>query len=170
MSGDPRVEAYAKLLVETCVDVQPGWQVLVTGSYLARPLLEEVSRQVGRRGAYAIQRANLTGYGTNIPWALEAREDLLGKPAAIDAYAFDNADGLISIEAPENTRELTGLPAERLTKLQSGHAAAHGADVHARAEVGGLPVPDSGSRAGRWALAPGVRGLPLRRLPAELGR
>ena len=92
MSGDPRVEAYAKLLVETCVDVQPGWQVLVTGSYLARPLLEEVSRQVGRRGAYAIQRANLTGYGTNIPWALEAREDPPRKPAAIDAYAFDHAD------------------------------------------------------------------------------
>jgi aminopeptidase len=119
MSGDPRIEAYAKLLVETCVDVQPGWQVLVIGSYLARPLLEEVSRQVGGRGAYAIQRANLTGYGTNIPWAKEAPEDLLGKPSAIDAFAFDNADGLISIEAPENTRELTGLPAERLTKLQS---------------------------------------------------
>jgi aminopeptidase len=119
MSGDPRIEAYAKLLVETCVDVQPGWQVLVIGSYLARPLLEEVSRQVGRRGAYAIQRANLTGYGTNIAWAKEAPEDLLCKPSAIDAFAFDNADGLISIEAPENTRELTSLPAERLTKLQS---------------------------------------------------
>ena len=24
---DPRVEAYARLLVERCVDVQPGWQV-----------------------------------------------------------------------------------------------------------------------------------------------
>ena len=29
--NDPRVEQYAKLLVETCVDVQPGWQVLVDG-------------------------------------------------------------------------------------------------------------------------------------------
>jgi len=48
--SDPRVEQYAKLLVETCVDVQPGWQVLVTGSYLARPLLEAVSSEVGRRG------------------------------------------------------------------------------------------------------------------------
>src|SRR5215210_8229992 len=41
LTGDPRVEAYAALLVETCVDVQPGWQVLVTGGQLARPLLEE---------------------------------------------------------------------------------------------------------------------------------
>jgi aminopeptidase len=106
--------------VETCVDVQPGWQVLVTGGHLARPLLEEVSRLVGRRGAYAVQRVSLNGYGTNIPWAQEAPEELLGTPAPIEAYAFDNADGWISIEAPENTRELTGLPAERLARLQSG--------------------------------------------------
>ena len=106
--------------METCVDVQPGWQVLVTGGHLARPLLEEVSRQVGRRGAYALQRASLTGYSTNIPWAQEAPEELLATPAAIEAYAFDNADGWIAIEAPENTREQTGLPAERLARLQSG--------------------------------------------------
>jgi aminopeptidase len=120
LTGDPRVEAYAALLVETCVDVQPGWQVLVTGGHLARPLLEEVSRQVGRRGAYALQRASLTGYSTNIPWAQEAPEELLATPAAIEAYAFDNADGWIAIEAPENTREQTGLAAERLARLQSG--------------------------------------------------
>jgi aminopeptidase len=106
--------------VETCVDVQPGWQVLVTGGHLARPLLEEVNRFVGRRGAYAVQRVSLNGYGTNIPWAQEAPEELLGTPAPIEAFAFDNADGWISIEAPENTRELTGLPAERLARLQSG--------------------------------------------------
>jgi aminopeptidase len=93
---------------------------LVTGGHLARPLLEEVSRQVGRRGAYALQRASLTGYTTNIPWAQEAPEELLATPAAIEAYAFDNADGWIAIEAPENTREQTGLPAERLARLQSG--------------------------------------------------
>jgi aminopeptidase len=63
---------------------------------------------------------SLNGYGTNIPWAQEAPEELLGTPARIEAYAFDNADGWISIEAPENTRELTGLPAERLARLQSG--------------------------------------------------
>jgi aminopeptidase len=94
--------------------------VLVTGGQLARPLIEEVSRLVGRRGAYALQRASLTGYGTNIPWAQEAPDELLDTPAPIEAYAFDNADALISIEAPENTRELTGLPAERLARLQSG--------------------------------------------------
>ena len=38
--NDPRVDAYAKLLVEQCLDVQPGWQVVVSGGVLARPLIE----------------------------------------------------------------------------------------------------------------------------------
>ena len=60
MSG-LRVDQYAKLLVETCIDVQPGWQVLVLGGILARPLLEAVSREIARRGAYAVQRPSLGG-------------------------------------------------------------------------------------------------------------
>jgi aminopeptidase len=117
---DPRVEQYAELLVGTCIDVQPGWQVLVTGGVLARPLLEAVSREVARRGAYAVQRPSLTGSGINIPWALEASEELLSKPSAIDAYALDTADGLVAVEAPENTRELSAVPEERLAKIQAG--------------------------------------------------
>ena len=117
---DPRVEQYAALLVETCIDVQPGWQVLVNGSVLARPLLEAVSRHVGRRGAYAIQRPNLSGQGINVPWAQEAPDELLSAPSAIEAYALQTADALIGIEAPENTRELNALSAERLALIQAG--------------------------------------------------
>jgi len=117
---DTRVEQYAKLLVGTCVDVQPGWQVLVNGSALARPLLEAVSREIGRRGAYALQRVNLSGSRLDVPWATEAPEELLDAPADIDAYAWQHADALVAIEAPENTRELTALPDERIARLQAG--------------------------------------------------
>ena len=57
---DPRIEQYARILVETCLDVQPGWQVLVTSGPLARPLIEEVSRLIARRGA-------LDCYGLQVP-------------------------------------------------------------------------------------------------------
>jgi leucyl aminopeptidase (aminopeptidase T) len=36
---DPRVEQYARLMVETCLDVQPGWQVMVVGGIEGRPLI-----------------------------------------------------------------------------------------------------------------------------------
>ena len=117
---DPRLEAYAKLLVERCLDVQPGWQVIVSGGVLARPLIESVSRRLGRRGAYAVQRLNLTGNGINVPWAKEAPDELLDNPAPIETNAFHEADAWIGIEAPENTRELAGLAPERLGRLQAG--------------------------------------------------
>ena len=53
---DPRDRAYAELLVEKCVDVQPGWQVLVSGTPLGRPLLDEICAAVGRRGAGGADR------------------------------------------------------------------------------------------------------------------
>jgi aminopeptidase len=117
---DPRVTAYAKLLVERCLDVQPGWQVVVSAGVLARPLVESVSRLLGRRGAYAVQRLSLTGTGINVPWAREAPDELLDNPASIETYAFHEADAWIGIEAPENTRELAGLEPERLGRIQAG--------------------------------------------------
>jgi aminopeptidase len=116
---DPRHEQYAKLLVETCIDVQPGWEVMVFGSPLARPLVEEVSRQIARRGAYAVLRLSLAG-GPNLAWLQEAPEELLDKPPSLDTYGYEHADGLIAIEAPENTRETSGVSPDRLGRVQAG--------------------------------------------------
>jgi len=100
--------------------VQPGWQVVVSAGMLARPLVECVSRLLGRRGAYAVQRLSLAGTGINVPWAQEAPDELLDNPASIETHPFHEADAWIGIEAPENTRELAGLEPERLGRLQAG--------------------------------------------------
>jgi aminopeptidase len=117
---DPRIDDYAKLLVEECLDVQPGWQVMVSGGALGRPLLEAVFRLLGQKGAYAIPRISLAGQGFNLAWAQEAPLELLDNPAPIEMHPFHEADAWIGIEAPENTRELTGLDQERLGRLQAG--------------------------------------------------
>ncbi len=113
---DPRIEQYARILVDTCVGVQPGWQVILWGGPMGRPLVDEVARQIARRGAYALVRANLTG---NLPWVLEAPDELIDTLAPIEAYAFEQADGLVAIDAPENTREIAAIPPERLGRLQA---------------------------------------------------
>jgi len=119
--ADPRVEEYARVLVETCVDVQPGWQVLVYSSPLARPLIEETSRLIGRRGAYALLRLSLGGEVANLPWTEEAPEELIAKPASIRVNELETADALISISAPENTRELTAVSTDRVGLLQTAY-------------------------------------------------
>ena len=112
-SPDSRVSAYAELLVGRCIDAQPGWQVLIRTTPLARPLFEEVSRALARRGAYVIPRIGFSMWPTVIPWAAEAPEDILGELPDIERYASDHMDARMTIDAPENTREFSELPPER---------------------------------------------------------
>jgi aminopeptidase len=109
--GDPRLKSYAELLVERCVDVQPGWQVLVRSTPAARPLVDEVVRSIARRGAYALPRLSFARFSQ---WVGEAPEDVLARLSEIEAYELDHADCLIAIDAPENTREGADIPAQRL--------------------------------------------------------
>ena len=118
MTGDPRVERLARLLVETCVDVQPGWQVLVFGSPLGQPLVDEVSRQLARRGAYALLRSS---YGPPRPWLREAPLELIRTAAPLELRALEEADALIEIEAPENTRDASSVPSERFAAVQAAY-------------------------------------------------
>jgi aminopeptidase len=119
MPKDPRVEQYAKLLVEDCVDVQPGWQVAVRSQPLGRPLIDEVSRQIGLRGAYAIVNISLNSFGVNGAWAKAAPEELLQKLPPVEAHLIDNIDCMVAIIAPENTRDAADVPQERLAMLQA---------------------------------------------------
>jgi aminopeptidase len=112
---DPRIEAYAKLLVERCLDVQPGWEVLIRSTPLARPLLEELERQIARRDAYAIMRINWTLWPIDLEWTAEAPEPLLSALAEIDRFACSRMDARITLDAPENTRAEAAVPAERLS-------------------------------------------------------
>jgi aminopeptidase len=113
---DPRIEQYAEILVDTCVGVQPGWQVIISGGPQGRPLVDEVARLIGKRGAYALVRSNLTA---SLPWVLEASDELIDTLAPIEAYALEHADGLIAIDAPDNTREIAAIPSERLGRFQA---------------------------------------------------
>jgi len=114
---DPRLEHYARILVDTCLGVQPGWQVLVSASFQARPLVEEISAQLGARGAYVLHRLSLTG---SVHWMMEAPDEALGTPPEIEVHALETADALISIQAPENTREASAVPVEKIGLIQSG--------------------------------------------------
>jgi aminopeptidase len=113
-----RVEAYARLLVDRCLGVQPGWQVLIRTTPLSRPLLEEVLRLLARRGAYAVVRMNWSLFPVDDGWAAEAPEELLAKMADVDLYACEQMDARLTIEAPENTREGVDLPARRHALLE----------------------------------------------------
>jgi aminopeptidase len=123
MAVDPRVEQYARLLVERSLDVQPGWQVLIRAQVAARPLIEELTRQIARRGAWPLLRMNFSLWPANDAWAQEAPEELLAQMPPIDLFASDTMDARITIEAPENTRDGSGVPPHRRALMKKASAA-----------------------------------------------
>jgi aminopeptidase len=113
--SDPRIQQYAKLIVERSIDPQPGWQVLVLSSPPARPLLEEVVRLIAKRGAYALVRL---AFGMEqLPmrglWAREAPLELLEEAPPAERETWRQVDAWINIGAPENTRDGSDLSPER---------------------------------------------------------
>ena len=79
--ADPRLTAYAELLVDRSIGAQPGWQVLVMATTEARPLAQELSRLLAERGAWALTRIS---FGAPVPgdldWAEAAPAELAAAP------------------------------------------------------------------------------------------
>ena len=113
---DPRIAQYATLLVDTCVGVQRGWQVFLISTPVARPLVEEIARQVGQRGAYLYQRLDFTGAlgAGSAAWVESVPMEVLEELPSIERYAIENVDAVIAVSAPENTREAAAIPLERM--------------------------------------------------------
>jgi aminopeptidase len=113
---DPRISAYAQLLVGRSLDVQPGWQVWINSSWLARPLVEEVVREIARRGAFPLVRlggASMEDVPFEVIWALEAPEESLSQVAPADQNAWETMDAWMNIGAPENPATASELSPEQ---------------------------------------------------------
>jgi aminopeptidase len=123
---DPRVAELAELVVGRCLDVQPNWQVSVRATPLARPLVTEVARAIGRRGAYYLPRINWgpDRIRADLDWAMEAPLELLGELPPIERYAVEQEDARLTIRSPEDVHAGAGLGEERRRLLQQAMAPA----------------------------------------------
>ncbi len=123
---DGRDRDYAELIVEGCLRVEPGWQVLVGGNPQARPLLEEVCGAVARRGAHALLRISFEGFvAQSLSWVTNASMELLSRPAALFVHELETADALLFVSAPDNTRSSSVVAPERTGALQAAYRPAN---------------------------------------------
>jgi aminopeptidase len=112
MGPDPR--AFAELLAGYCLDVQPGQQVLARSTTLAAPLLLELQRSILERDAWPLIRAGLPG-AEEVFWDA-ARDRHVDAFAAAELAEARSTDASVRIAAPDNTRALAGVPAERMAR------------------------------------------------------
>ena len=150
--ADPRIRELADLLVDRCLGVQPGWQVSVRASPLARPLVEEVARAIGRRGAYYLPRINWgpDRIRADLDWALEAPLDLLAELPPIELYQVEHEDARLGIRAPEDVHAGAALDPARLKALQQAAqvASRRARSLDVRWAVVEYPTEAAAARAG----------------------
>jgi aminopeptidase len=117
---DPRIDAYARLLVERCVAVQAGWEVLVRATTLARPLVEAVIEEIARRGAQPLLQLSFETIGG--PFAREAPIEVLREASPLQLRIWDECDAMITISSPESAHEGAELSEERRRALEQRSA------------------------------------------------
>jgi aminopeptidase len=105
--------------------VQEGDQVLVRAGMLAEPLVLEVQRAILERGAWPLLRLELPGQSEGFyEHARDVHLDTVPRLAVTEA---EQADRVLTIRAPDNTRALAGVDPERLARA-----------TRARREIGEL--------------------------------
>jgi aminopeptidase len=119
--ADSRDRQLAELLVDTCIGVRSGWQVLVVGTPSGRPLLEEIVRRVAELDAYALLRVTFDGNLAARTWLRAAALERVEVPASIEVHALETCDALVVIDAPENTRDAASVLPERTAALQGAY-------------------------------------------------
>lgn len=127
-AGGPDPAAFAALLCDYCLEVQPGDQVLVRSTTLAEPLLRALHRALLEREAWPLLRIDLAGIDEDF-YAYAQDLQLDGFPSLAHAEVAQ-ADAFVTIQAPFNTRALADADPERIARA-----------ARARAPLGKLRLP-----------------------------
>ncbi len=74
-----------------------------------------------RADAYALLRVSFGGTFASRTWLRSASLERIAVPPSIEEHALETCDALIVVEAPENTRDASDLPAERMAAMQGAY-------------------------------------------------
>jgi aminopeptidase len=114
-------DAFATLICDWCLEVEPGQRVLVASSTLAEPVLAALHAALLERGAWPFLALAPAGHAERI---LEHGQDLhLDAVNPMEQAVTETTDAVLRIAAPENTRALSGADPARLTRLAKGESA-----------------------------------------------
>jgi len=117
---DADTARFATLLCDYCLEVQPGWQVLVRSTTLAAPLLRALHAAILERDAWPLLRPELPGVEEDFHLLAGERQlDSFGSIAEAEAA---QADAFLAIQAPFNTRALAEVEPSRLARIARSRA------------------------------------------------
>jgi aminopeptidase len=101
--------------------VQPGWQVVISTTPLARPLVDALVAEIARRGAYPIVRlgtVDLDPFPFASAWAAAAPAELVESLPPIERHLRETLDARVIVFAPESIDAGSELAPERRMALR----------------------------------------------------
>ncbi|MCS7069662.1 MAG: aminopeptidase [Meiothermus sp.] len=136
---------FANLLVEYCLDLQPGQTVLIEAEPAALPLLEALQEGVLQRGAYAV--VQLFPAAVSRPFFLYGGE-WLNQPPLPQMRLMEHVDASLRIESAQNPLELAEVPPARLAQFRNGWRPYQQARARKRWCLTLYPTPGYAQQAG----------------------
>ncbi len=118
MTPDP--DAFAALLCDWCLELQPGQQVIVATTTQAQPAVLALHRAILDRDAWPLLR--LAPPGLNEDFYRHATERHLDAFPAAELAEMEAADAVVAIDAPANTRALESVDPGLVTRAARARA------------------------------------------------
>jgi aminopeptidase len=137
---------FARLLVDYCLEVQPGQQVQVSSTTLAEPLLLELQRELLEREAWPLLDVSLPGQAEGF-WAAARDVHIDGFPSA-DLAVAERLDATLRIQALVNANELAGVDPARMARAARARDPLREARLAARWAITLWPTAAAAQQAG----------------------
>ncbi len=123
-------DAFAAVLCDWCLEVQPDQQVLVVAPPLADPLVRALHRAILQRDAWPLVRLEPSWLTED--FYLRAGHRQLDSFAPLELAEVQSVDGHLRISAPANTRALSGVDPDRITRAARARASVREARLSTR--------------------------------------
>ena len=117
--SDPRIQKFAKVLVEHSTRVEPGDRVLIEGTTAAEPLVRELFIQILGKGGIPHPMISFPGMVPFIQddmYLTYANETQLDFVPTFYKLAYDHFDSRIRIHSSTNTRGTTSINAAKVQR------------------------------------------------------
>ena len=109
--SDPRLERWARTLVQFSVEVKPGQTVAINGGVAAEPLMRAIYKEVIRAGGLPVVFPGVSGLNAEL--IKHGTDDQLSFISPIETFIRTEADVVISIMAETNTKAMASVAPER---------------------------------------------------------
>ena len=117
--SDPRVKKLAEVLVNYSLELKPGETFVISTSAAADELSLAVYEQAVLAGAHVHSRISITG--ANEVYYKNASDAQLDYVSPISRYYYEKFDAMLNIEADTNTRALSGVDPQKMSRSQKAN-------------------------------------------------